>query len=110
MKIWNSDFEIGAAIHRQVVAEGGWMVHSGERSFFERRLPDGTFTRKFSAELMSRMLANGRALKVYAASRRASMARIGAEPPGIGSSEAPATAKPKTRRSASLRVQRKNRF
>ena len=110
MKIWNSDFEIGAAIHRQVVAEGGWMVHSGERSFFERRLPDGTFTRKFSAELMSRMLANGRALKVYAADRRRSMARVGSTPPGIGSSEAPATAKPNTRRSASLRVQRKNRF
>ena len=110
MKIWNSDFEIGAAIHRQVVAEGGWMVHSGERSFFERRLPDGTFTRKFSAELMSRMLANCRALKVYAADRRQSMARVGSTPPGLGSSEAPATAKPNTRRSASLRVQRRNRF
>lgn len=106
MKIWNSDFEIGAAIHRQVVAEGGWMVHSGERSFFERRLPDGAFTRKFSAELMSRMLTNGRALKVYAASRRASMARIGAEPPGVGSSETPASAKPNTRRSAYAGVQR----
>ena len=106
MKIWNSDFEIGAAIHRQVVAEGGLMVHSGERSFFERRLPDGAFTRKFSAELMSRMLTNGRALKVYAASRRASMARIGAEPPGVGSSETPASAKPNTRRSAYAGVQR----
>ena len=110
MKIWNSDFEIGGAIHRQVVAEGGWMVHSGERSFFERRLDDGTFTRKFSPELMSRMLANGRALKVYAADRRRSMERIALPPPGIGSSEAPATAKPNTRRSASLRVQRQNRF
>ena len=110
MKIWNSDFEIGAAIHRQVVAEGGWMVHSGERSFFERRLDDGTFTRKFSPELMSRMLANGRALKVYAAARRRSMDRIGAPPPGIGSSEPSAESKPNTRRSASLRVQRKNRF
>ena len=106
MKIWNSDFEIGAAIHRQVVAEGGWMVHSGERSFFERRLPDGTFTRKFSDDLMSRMLANGRALKVYAADRRQSMARVGSTPPGIGSSEAPATAKPNTRRSAYAGVQR----
>ena len=110
MKIWNSDFEIGAAIHRQVVAEGGWMVHSGERSFFERRLDDGTFTRKFSPELMSRMLANGRALKVYAAARRRSMDRIGAPPPGIGSSETPVEARPNTRRSASLRVQRRNRF
>ena len=106
MKIWKSDFEIGAAIHRQVVAEGGWMVHCGERSFFERRLPDGTFTRKFSVELMSRMLANGRALKVYAADRRRSMARVGSTPPGLGSSEAPATAKPKTRRSAYAGVQR----
>ena len=106
MKIWSSDYEVGAAIHRRVVAEGGWMVHSGERSFFERRLPDGTFTRKFSAELMSRMLANGRALKVYAADRRQSMARVGSTPPGIGSSEAPATAKPNTRRSAYAGVQR----
>lgn len=104
--IWSSDYEVGLQLHRRVVAEGGWMVRSGERSFFERRLPDGTFTRKFSAELMSRMLANGRALKVYAASRRASMARIGAEPPGVGSSEPSTRGKPNTRRSAYAGVQR----
>lgn len=106
MKIWSSDYEVGAAIHRRVVAEGGWMVHSSGKSFFERRAEDGSLTRMFSQPLMEEMRRSIRALRVYSAHRRSSMDRIGSTPPGVGSSGLSARDKPNTRRSACAGVQR----
>ena len=108
MKIWSSDFEVGAAIHRRVVAEGGWLVHSGGKSFFERRAEDGSLTRRFSVDLMRDIKRSVRQLKVYADNRRAEMDRVGNRPAprGVGSSSTPARPRPNTRRSAYARVQR----
>jgi hypothetical protein len=108
MKIWSSDYEVGAAIHRRVVAEGGWMVHSNGKSFFERRAEDGSLTRIFSQPLMDEMRRSLRSLKIYSEHRRRSMDRIGNRhtPPGVGSSEPLTRGKPNTRRSAYAGVQR----
>ena len=108
MKIWSSDYEVGAAIHRRVVTEGGWMVHSNGKSFFERRAEDGSLTRIFSQPLMDEMRRSIRALKIYSEHRRCSMDRIGNRhtPPGVGSSEPSMRGKPNTRRSAYVGVQR----
>lgn len=106
MKIWSSDYEVGAAIHRRVVAEDGWMVHSNGKSFFERRAEDGSLTRMFSPSLMEEMRRSIQALKVYSEYRRSSMDRIGSTPLGVGSSEPSTRRKPTTRRSALIRVQR----
>jgi hypothetical protein len=108
MKIWSSDYEVGAAIHRRVVAEGGWMVHFNGKSFFERRAENGSLTRIFSQPLMDEMRRSIRALKIYSEHRRRSMDRIGNRhtPPGVGSSEPSTRGKPNTRRSAYAGVQR----
>ena len=108
MKIWSSDYEVGAAIHRRVVAEGGWMVHLNDKSFFERRADDGSFTRIFSQPLMDEIRRSLRSLKIYAEHRRHMMDQIGNRhtPPGVGSSEPSTRGKPNTRRSAYAGVQR----
>lgn len=71
--IWSSDYEVGLQLHRRVVAEGGWMVHQGGRSWFERRAADGSLTRRFSDDLMAAIKWRIKALKVYAAHRRRGM-------------------------------------
>lgn len=88
MATWSFDYERGAALHRRVVAEGGWMVHSGERSWFERKADDGSITRKFSQGLMADMVRNRAALSVYAAARRRSLSEVAVRTPpwGVGTS------------------------
>jgi hypothetical protein len=90
--IWSSDYEVGLQLHRRVVAEGGWMVHQGDRSWFERRDADGSLTRRFSDDLMTAIKWRIKALKVYAAHRRRGMEQIADRrpPPGVGSSGEPA--------------------
>lgn len=90
--IWSSDYEVGLQLHRRVVAEGGWMVHQGDRSWFERRDADGSLTRRFSDDLMTAIKWRIKALKVYSAHRRRGMEQIvdRRPPPGIGSSGSPA--------------------
>ncbi len=74
-------------MHRRVIDEGGWMVHSGERSWFERKADDGSLTRKFSQGLMADIVNNRAALSVYAEARRRSLSEVALRtPPGVGTS------------------------
>ncbi len=87
MATLSSDHDRGAALHRRVVAEGGWMVHSGERSWFERKADDGSITRKFSPGLMADIVRNRAALSAYAAARRRSLSAVAVRTPrGVGTS------------------------
>ncbi len=89
MTIWNSKaIDIGERIHKRVMAEGGYMVHVGDKSFFEKYdMATGEFSRKFSDDLMRSIVQHRESLKVYAAWRRGC---VGGCPRGIGSSGAPA--------------------
>ncbi len=61
----------GLAIHKRVIAEGGYMVHLSDKSFFERYdRSSGEFSRRFSDGLMQEIVDNRPALKVYAVWRR----------------------------------------
>ena len=90
---WNSDaIDIGAAIHKKVLAEGGYMVHLSDRSWFERYdRSTGEFSRRFSDGLMRELASCRSALKVYAAWRRDSLSQ---NPRGVGTSEAAPDAQP----------------
>ncbi len=68
-------------MHRRVIDEGGWMVHSGERSWFERKADDGSLTRKFSQGLMADIVNNRAALSVYAEARRRSLSEVALRTP-----------------------------
>lgn len=86
---WNSDaIDIGAAIHKKVLAEGGYMVHLSDRSWFERYdRSTGELSRRFSDDLMRELASCRSALSVYAAWRRRCLSQ---GPGGVGSSvEAP---------------------
>lgn len=74
---WNfSAIDIGIAIHKRVIAEGGYMVHLSDRSWFEwYDRSTGEFSRRFTNGLMQEIVDNRSALKVYAAWRRECMAK-----------------------------------
>ena len=73
----------GLAIHKRVMAEGGYMVHESDRSWFEHydRL-SGEFSRRFSDELMRDIVRCRSSLRIYAAWRRASLEQSPLAPPG----------------------------
>ena len=90
---WNSSaIDVGAAIHKRVIAEGGYMVHLSDRSWFERYdRSTGELSRRFSDDLMRELASCRSALKVYAAWRRDSLSQ---NPRGVGTSEAAPDAQP----------------
>ena len=76
--------DVGEQIHKRVMAEGGYMVHVDDKSWFEKYdRTSGEFSRQFSAELMELIRLHRSSLKIYAAWRRS----CGTErPPAVGSS------------------------
>ena len=75
--------DIGSAIHKRVVAEGGYMVHESDRSWFEHYdRSSGEFSRRFSDELMRDIVRCRSSLRIYAAWRRASLEQSPLAPPG----------------------------
>ena len=90
---WNfSAIDIGIAIHKRVIAEGGYMVHLSDRSWFEwYDRSTGEFSRRFTNGLMQEIVDNRSALKVYAAWRRNLMSPH--LPPLLGSSVPPCEGK-----------------
>ncbi len=98
--------DLGYAIHKRVVAEGGYMVHLEGKSFFEwYDRKNGVFSRSFSPALMDLIRKYREKLRVYAAWRRDC---LGHEPPGSGSSGTPFKAGAEPRRSAFVGVQRES--
>ena len=68
--------DIGERIHKRVMAEGGYMVHVGDRSWFEKfDRKSGEFSRKFSDDLVKIIVQHRESLKIYAAWRRECMAK-----------------------------------
>ena len=95
--------DFGCMIHKRIMAEGGYMVHADDRSWFEKYdRTNGEFSRVFSPDLMELLRKHRSQIKVYAAWRRKSMST----PLAIGSSPDPQKARPNPQRTRIAGLQR----